>query len=363
MDGLIIGVVLVITLFMAFLIEKKPWGWKGYEIIATWRERGLQGISAFWAWITDFKKIYIFVAVIIGFALLILFIGLYSQLFSILFNPNETKEFDSKFALAFLGTITGGVALFTGFIAILRTETAEQGLITDRINKATEGLGKNDENGAVIAVRLSALLALERVAQDSIRDHISVMKILCAYICTNSKLDNSIDLTKPLRADIGVAVTIIAGRDKRSDGKKRIQIEKNQEYHIDLRHCNLRGVDLFRANLTNAWLGSVNLGGAGIIGADLSGALLIDTNLSGATLANTDLKGTTTRISFAYTGDFSECKNLTQEQVNQMFLGQAVKLPKDLEHPQKNSKYDKPYNTPEDFMEAREEWIKETPLT
>ena len=80
----------------------------------------------------------------------------------------------------------------------------------------------------MIAVRLGALYALERIAQDSLRDHVQIMKILCAYIRTNSKLDNSIDLTKPLRADIGAAINIIAGRDKLYNGKKRIQMEKSK---------------------------------------------------------------------------------------------------------------------------------------
>ncbi len=354
MDGLIIGVVLVITLFVAFLIEKKPWGWKGYEIIASWRERGLQGISAFWAWITDLKKIYIFVAFIIGFALLILFIGLYSQLFSILFNPNETKEFDSKFALAFLGTITGGVALFTGFIAILRTETAEQGLITDRINKATEGLGKSNQiDDPVIEVRIGALYALERIAQDSIRDHVPVMEILCAYVRYNSPKDDGGKEQGHLREDLQTAITIIGRRDRWQDGKKHLEKEIKQKYKIDLCKCNLRRADFADANLSNVSLIGANLRGASFISAELSYAWLDSANFKDATLYK----------AYAHETDFSKCGNLTQEQLDVMFLGQAVELPQDLEHPQKNTKYDKSYNTPEDFMEAYEEWIKETPLT
>ena len=378
------GVLPVVIFALAFLIEKK------------YAKASLQeNMSQLWTQASLLKTLYIIFAIVIGFALFVLFVNLYSVIISLEWGGKPRADGTlapiniQNLALAFIGTVSGLGALFGVFLAIRRTEeskrqsdsaeiesaaarlqseianrqadTAEQGLITDRLNKAVEGLGKtNQKDEPVIAVRLGALYALERIAQDSLRDHVQIMKILCAYIRTNSKLDNSIDLTKPLRADIGAAINIIAGRDKLYNGKKRIQMEKKQEYHIDLRDCDLRGADLFRANLTDAWIGGTNLNKAGIIGANLSGALLININLSGALLANTDLKGTTTKISFAYTGDFSECKNLTQKQVNQMFLGQAVKLPKNLKHPQKNSKYNKLYNTPEDFMEAREEWIKET---
>ncbi len=101
------------------------------------------------------KIIYVVVAVIIASALFVLFIGLYSQLLSSpfdIFSPfdmSKIKSIEANFALAFVGTITGLVALFGGIIAILRSETnereattAEQGLITDRINKATEGVGR-----------------------------------------------------------------------------------------------------------------------------------------------------------------------------------------------------------------------------
>ncbi len=79
------------------------------------------------------------------------------------------------------------------------TNAAEQGLITDRINTAVTGLGvektvkqtapdgKITENtDANIEVRLGAVYALERISQDSDRDHMQIMEILCAYIRTNA---------------------------------------------------------------------------------------------------------------------------------------------------------------------------------
>ena len=37
-----------------------------------------------------------------------------------------------------------------------------------------------------LEVRIGAIYALERIAQDSLRDHIQIMEILCAYIRENS---------------------------------------------------------------------------------------------------------------------------------------------------------------------------------
>ncbi|MDG1529867.1 MAG: hypothetical protein P8Q99_00810 [Paracoccaceae bacterium] len=96
----------------------------------------------------------------------------------------------------------------------------EQGQITDRINKAVEGLGaskdvtfqRKDANGILtygkhkngkpdftnpiivtesqpnLEVRTGAIFALERISQDSLRDHVQIMEILTAYIRENAKI-------------------------------------------------------------------------------------------------------------------------------------------------------------------------------
>lgn len=73
-------------------------------------------------------------------------------------------------------------------------EVAREGQITDRISKAVEQLGAertvNGDGGqteANIEVRIGGILALERIAQDSVRfhqgrDHVRIMELLCAYM-------------------------------------------------------------------------------------------------------------------------------------------------------------------------------------
>ena len=149
------------------------------------------------------------------------------------------------FAIGIL--VTALAALFTAPLTLLKayinerqTNTAEQGLITDRITRAVEQLGAEKsvhrrerivkyrlpgdkkgsplhqavevENAPValpdgsvprepgdwaahtrtepnLEVRLGAIYALERIAQDSERDHIPIMETLCAYIRENAPAD------------------------------------------------------------------------------------------------------------------------------------------------------------------------------
>ena len=360
-------VILPICFFiLAYMVENTFWKWKFYKSFSFWRALILQKLSKFGAKIINLKTIYIFFAAIIGFALLILFIALYSQISSIISGSVKTtiSTIDSNFALAFLGTVSGGVALFTGYMAILRsgtnereTRTAEEGLITERLTKATEGLGKKDGDKPVIEVRLGALYALERIAQDSIRDHVQIMEILCAYVrhnsplkskpkkkLTNAKTKTSSKKNEParLREDIQAALTIIGRRGHGKGGTERLEEEETQEYCIDLSHCDLSEALLTEANFSNARLQNSNLTHVAFMQADLSdtwmkeatlndtwfsGADISGAWLDGAKMVNTRFEDTITARAHAHKGNFSKCINLTQEQVNQMFCGNTVKLP------------------------------------
>ena len=81
------------------------------------------------------------------------------------------------------------------------TQATEKGLITDRINTAVTGLGTEKtvkdraSNGTVreyttpnLEVRIGTIYALERIAEDSDRDHRHILAVLCAYIRTNAAL-------------------------------------------------------------------------------------------------------------------------------------------------------------------------------
>ncbi len=326
----------------------KDWNNQRNQRLRDWKKRRVIHKKA-WAFLQKLnflKIIYGLIALAIGFALFTLFSGLLSQLLTKLFNaPNpfnlpKLEVVDSSFALAFLGTVTGIVALFGGYLAIRRSDedkiqnkiaqkqadTAEQGLITDRISKATDGLGKRDEKGDMLEVRLGALYALERIAQDSLRDHIRIMKIICAYIRVRNQLINSRAEANPVGEDVRAAITIIGQRGKWTENQKHLKEEKKQTYQLDLRHCNFNNADLSNVNFSDAWLSDATLEASMLSGATLKNALLICTNLTNAKLGNTDFKDAYTASSFAYEGDFLTCLNLTQEQLNVMYCGTGVDI-------------------------------------
>ena len=245
--------------------------------------------------------------------------------------------------LAFVGLLTALGGLISLPLALLRVMTTErqvkaqeEGLITDRINKAVEGLGTdktvkkqridssgnpvfaNDSAGKPdrsrpvwddttepnLEVRIGALFALERISQDSDRDHIQIMEILCAYIVQNADqshiaLPKGDDPTpqdwqdwakanpavRP-RADIDVALRIIERRDA-----SRKQIEKGRQYRLDFQHANFRCLVLSDRELTSADLGWAQLQGANLSFAQLQGADLRRAQLQGADLWFAQLQG------------------------------------------------------------------------
>ncbi len=270
-----------------------------YTPVASWIKQQWQKFLTLWNKVNFLKKAYIIIAGVVGVALIFLFARLYLEVFWIEWD-NIGKE-DGKIrnlAIAFVGTITGIGALFGVFLAILRSEEnkrqndvaqqqadiAEQGMVTDRLNKATENLGKSESGEPVIEVRLGSLYALERIAQDSIRDHAQIMEILCAYIRNNSPRTDKVDKPEPIREDIQTALTIIGRHESWTRGKKQIQNEQKQKFRIDLRNCDLHGIILENANLISANLSQTNL----------SGATFFNSNLNSVNLKNADMN----RMSF-----------------------------------------------------------------
>ncbi len=291
----------------------KLYHWKKWlkEKLLEWRE--------WWKNLTGLKKIYFILAI---FATIMLAYSLYSVFPKFIQEIAEMRASLSDLSLAVFACLSGIGAVFGFYTSIIRTETGEQGLITDRINKAIEGLGRsNQKDEPVIEVRLGALYALERIAQDSMRDHIQIMEIICAYVRHNSpsprKLSGAYDPTESegpddfdgpfdiirLREDIDSAVNIIGRRGNWPNGKKRLEKEQKQKYYIDLSYCNLHAAQLNYANL--------------------SGAILTGTNLSGASLANADLSNTD--ISYAYLHHANLLlANLEGANLDEIFLHSAI---------------------------------------
>lgn len=261
-----------------------------------------------------------------------------------------------------------------------RTATAtEEGLITDRINKAVQGLGaektvnrlgrtirfkidgidgsyfewiekpqarppnpdvvdgkvqlSNDpwssfpDTQPNLEVRIGAIYALERIAQDSARDHVQVMEILCAYIRQNAPYDPEQtipedwedawddardavwdDENNPLpnremikdwalgcdrpREDVQVALTVIGRRSAAQIAQEGRRDADGvwRGYRLDLRQTCLQRVDLRAAHLENTQFYGAQLQGADLRNAQLRDAHLRNVLLQGANLKEAHMK-------------------------------------------------------------------------
>ena len=258
------------------------------------------------------------------------------------------------------------------------TNAAEQGLITDQINTAVTGLGvektvkqtapggKITENtDANIEVRLGAVYALERISQDSDRDHMQIMDILCAYIRTNAPWDMDTDApwdpetsmsSKEPRADIQAALTVIGRR-----APDKIALERTKGFVLDLRDADLRGADLQDGDFAQASFFHSNFQSAGLFGTNLKGADLWAANLSRAHLiktrfdANTNLEDTTFDKAFVFDTDFPDA-SVTQEQLSQMFASVDTRVPPALIRPTHWPDQTLP---PGEFLNAYDAWRRD----
>lgn len=209
--------------------------------------------------------------------------------------------------------------------------TAEQGHITDRFTKAVEQLGAEKtvyrdgqpHTEPNLEVRLGAIYALERIAQDSARDHIPIMETLSAYIRQNTNAgepkdfplgqeledipyasDDPEDTYEAMiscrreywrdwleslgpaylpRLDVEAAVKVIG---RRTEQQRAIERAAKPPFRLELSRANLQRVNLSGADLSGADLSSSRLTGAELYDADLTGADLTAAQMEGAKLAN-----------------------------------------------------------------------------
>ncbi|MFI9358497.1 pentapeptide repeat-containing protein [Streptomyces lydicus] len=175
---------------------------------------------------------------------------------------------------------------------------SEQGQITNRFNAAITNLGSPSTD-----VRLGGIYALQRIMQDSIRDHPTVVSVLSAYVrqhaplpASDAKKSQATSAEHSPGADIQAVMNVLAHR--RPDFDRGVTVDLSR---TDLRGLkpmvskgetvNLRGANLTDADLREADLAKADLHGAGLSGADFRDAWLPGATLTKATLSGTDLSG------------------------------------------------------------------------
>ena len=369
---------------------KRLWEWFWNNV---WRKPFPKDSSAFFiVYVTALILLFVVLFLLIVPVLWIAF-PKYAALLTSTSTPQDAAAGYPSF-IGFFGILTAIGALVGyafSFIRVFSTErqtiTSRQGHITDRINKAVENLGTNRADGEQnIEVRLGAIYALERIAQDSPRDHIPILEILIAYIRLNAPADTATqikdgeeDTTEIPRPpiDIQTALTVI-GRNPPPQNTLRVDLRHCNLQRMDmhgltfwnalfvgsklekanlrdanlqganLSSANLQGADLWNANLQEAYLWHANLQGAELWRANLQGAELLGANLQeaeldaahlqGAKLTRADLQGAGLWDAHLQGADLAGVKlakveDLTQDQINAAFGDVATTLPDHLNRP------------------------------
>ena len=291
-----------------------------------------------------------------------------------------------------IATILGGLVLLAGGFATWRNlklaqeslRVSQEGQITDRFTKAIEQLGAvKDKGEKKLEVRLGGIYALERIANDSERDHWPIMEVLCTYVRENARApsrgenppsevqkptnptkdDEPSTPVRPLAADVQAILTVLGRRNRKYERKDQtLDLQHVDIRRADLAEANLSGAFVNRANLHKANLYKANLSGAflranltkaqlieanlckaDLQGADLSSAILSGANLSGAVLYTADLSGARlpmanlagARLSGANLSgaDLRTTIGLTQEQLESAIGDSTTQLPENLHMP------------------------------
>jgi hypothetical protein len=201
-------------------------------------------------------------------------------------------------------TLGAGLVALAALVYTARSfALSREGQITDRYTRAIEELGSDK-----LEVRIGGIYALERIARDSARDHVTVMEVLAAFIRERSH--ESLAPRRPAdggggagvvapRPDIQAAVTVIGRRDAARDRDRidlggadlsRVQVPQAQLAGCSLNHSSLTGANLFRANLRGTEFVGADLTRANLTGSDLCDADFTSAKLSGALLGEARLK-------------------------------------------------------------------------
>jgi len=168
-------------------------------------------------------------------------------------------------------------------------ELTEQGQVTDRYTKAIEQLGSDK-----LDMRIGGIYALERIANDSLRDHPTVMEVLTAFVRERCRLPSEFDAASDhpgtLAADIQAILDVICRRRIERDSR-RINLARIYCSGAEFDNGNLAEAIFSGAYLRDAVFSNVQLDRALLEGAMLAQARFFKVTLSRSVLENADLRG------------------------------------------------------------------------
>jgi hypothetical protein len=218
-------------------------------------------------------------------------------------TPADVANLQNEMRKTFLQVLGGAFALFALYLTFRRVKVAEQGHITDRYTKAIEQLGALTAKGEPnVEVRLGAIYALERIAQDSPRDHWTIMEVLTAYVRQNAPApvqiptdeENKAAIAKGPATEIQAILTVL-GRRRREHGREQ------RRQKLDLSYCDFRGANFGRAhmegtdfgwaNMEGAWFNFAHVEGASFDLAHMEGTICYAAHVEGASFSAAHVEG------------------------------------------------------------------------
>ncbi|MFI6697008.1 pentapeptide repeat-containing protein [Streptomyces sp. NPDC050433] len=174
-------------------------------------------------------------------------------------------------------------------------------------------------------VRLGGIYALERIMQDSHRDHPTIANVLATYLRSHAATPPT--KGQDVSADVHAAFTVLATRNTTHDDDSRLDLRSVRLPGVepitpDSARTDLSGAALSRANLSSADLSDANLTDTDLTDTDLTG-----TDLRGANLSRANLRETNLRDALLHGADLSGAVNLTKNQLNSARIDGKTRLP------------------------------------
>lgn len=258
-------------------------------------------------------------------------------------DPQKRFELETE-ARKTLAEIFGGIFLILGLYGTAQTfRLSRETQVTERLTKAFGQLGDDH-----LEARLGGIYSLERLAQDSERDHWPVMEVLTQVVRQKTSEEKHIEEVTAYSnkqkawalfpwppADVQAALTVI--------GRRSRHYEDGESQRLDLRDSVLVGARLAGAHLEGANLAGVDFGGtllSQVSGGnfqevtDLSGANFHEAVLDGAYFGRSILSGARLDKASLDGADLSEVVGLTQKQLDAACVSPATLLPADLKPPE-----------------------------
>jgi hypothetical protein len=231
----------------------------------------------------------------------------------------------------FLAAAAGLVAV-AGLLTGARTYLlSREGQLTERFAKAVSLLASDKHTE-----RIGGVFAMERLIQESARDHDMIVEVLAAHV-RQSTTNRPTAATDDDRLVVQAALTVLGRRPVRREANevnlagtdlRGLSFAGARFKDADLRNCRLQDANLAMADCRDALLSGADLSGASLVAADLRGAdlraaVLYGADVDGASLDETDLRS-------ALLGgavDKADVRSLTMQQLQAAVLDDGTRLP------------------------------------